>query len=149
MIAEESVSLLRLRAEEQGVTLAYSPPAKPLPQIPLRRRELGQVLVNLILNAIQASSEGGQVEVGVDQKPDHVIAWVADRGQGLPPEDRERIFNPFYSTKPEGTGLGLAISHEIVTRHGGHISLESQPDRTCFTVYLPTSLHQTDRSNNG
>jgi len=150
VLAEETVSLLRLKAEEQGITLVYCPPAEPLPQLPLRRRELGQVLVNLILNAIQASSVGGQVEVGVDQKPpDYAIAWVKDRGQGLPPEDRERIFDPFYSTKPEGTGLGLAISHEIVTRHGGHISLESQPGCTCFTVYLPTSLQQSDRSNDG
>lgn len=136
-IASESVSLLRLRAEEQEVTLVYCPPAKPLPQAPLRRRELGQVMVNLILNAIQASPEGGQVSVGVEQQPDYLITWVEDQGQGLLPEDRERIFDPFYSTKPEGTGLGLAISHEIVTRHEGYISVESQPGCTRFSVYLP------------
>ena len=135
-IASESVSLLRLAAEEQGVTLVYCPPAKPLPQVPLRRRELGQVMVNLILNAIQASPSSGQVEVGVEQQ-DYLVIWVKDSGPGLPPKDRERIFDPFYSTKPEGTGLGLAISHEIVTRHGGHISLASQPGCTVFSVYLP------------
>ncbi len=136
-IAEESVSLLRLSAQEKGVLLVYQGSAKPLPQVLLRPLELGQVMVNLILNAIQASPEKGQVEVGVDQKLGYLIAWVEDQGQGLPPEDRERIFDPFYSTKPEGTGLGLSISHEIVTRHGGHIELESQSGRTRFSVYLP------------
>jgi len=135
-IVEESVSLLRLKAEEQGITLVYRTPAEPLPQVPLSRRALGQVMVNLILNAIQASPEEGQVEVGVDQQ-DYLIAWVEDQGQGLPPEDKERVFEPFYSTKPEGTGLGLAISYEIVARHGGHIDLESRPGCTRFSVYLP------------
>lgn len=138
-IVLESVSLLRLSAEEQGVTLVYQAPNSPLPQVPLRRGELGQVMVNLILNAIQASPEGGIVEVGVGQKPDYLMAWVEDQGPGLPPEDREQIFDPFYSTKPEGTGLGLAISHEIVTRHEGYIGLESQPGCTRFSVYLPLS----------
>jgi len=145
-IAFESVSLLRLSAEEQGVALVYHEPAKALPQILLRRRELGQVMVNLILNAIQASPVGESVEVGVEQQDDLVI-WVKDSGSGLLPEEREQIFEPFYSTKPEGTGLGLAISHEIVTRHGGYISLISQPGCTVFSVCLPTwSQESGDRS---
>ncbi|MBR8833595.1 MAG: two-component sensor histidine kinase [Stigonema ocellatum SAG 48.90 = DSM 106950] len=136
-IASESVSLLRLAAEEQGVTLIYHQPTKPLPQVPLRRRELGQVMVNLILNAIQASPSESQVEVGLKQQQDYLVTWVKDSGPGLPPQEHERIFDPFYSTKPEGSGLGLAISHEIVTRHGGYINLASQPGCTVFSVYLP------------
>lgn len=136
-IVGESVSLLRLQAEEQGVTLVYKVPDSPLPQLQLRPQELGQVMVNLILNAIQASPEGGEVAVGVEQQADYLIAWVEDGGPGLPPEEQERVFDPFYSTKPEGTGLGLAISHEIITRHGGHIKLESQPGCTRFSVFLP------------
>jgi signal transduction histidine kinase len=135
-IVEESVSLLRLGAEEQGVTLVYQVPDSSLPQVPLRRRQLGQVMVNLIINAIQASPEGGQVKVGVETQQDYLVTWVEDQGPGLQPEERERIFDPFYSTKSEGTGLGLAISHEIVTRHGGYIGLESQPGCTRFSVYL-------------
>jgi signal transduction histidine kinase len=136
-IAEESVSLLRLKAEEQSVTLAYRTNALPLPIVPLRRQEVGQVMVNLILNAIQASPEGCQVEVGIDLQQDYLVAWVEDQGPGLTPEERERVFDPFYSTKPDGTGLGLAISHEIVTRHGGFITLKSQPGCTRFSVFLP------------
>ena len=138
-IVEESVSLLRLKAEEQGVSLVYQVPDSPLPQVPLRHQELGQVMVNLILNGIQASPKGGQVEVGVGARQEYLVAWVEDQGPGLPLEERERVFDPFYSTKPDGTGLGLAISREIVTRHGGRISLESTPGCTRFNVYLPYS----------
>jgi len=153
-IAEESVSLLRLKAEEQSVTLVYRVGASALPTVPLRRQEVGQVMVNLILNAIQASPEGCQVEVGVETQrnacgssltalsqaqPNYLVAWVEDQGPGLTPEERERVFDPFYSTKPDGTGLGLAISYEIVTRHGGHITLKSQPGCTRFSVFLPIS----------
>jgi signal transduction histidine kinase len=144
-ITQESMALLRLQADECGVELIYHPPTQPLPQISLRQRELGQVLVNLILNAIQASPEGRQVTAGVEesdswtpmQPKGYLVAWVEDRGQGLSETEKEQIFLPFYSTKPEGTGLGLAISHEIVTRNGGYIDVQSQPGCTRFSVYLP------------
>jgi len=138
-IVAESVSLLRLKAEEQGVELVYEHPDSPLPEVQMRRQELGQVMVNLILNAIQASPEGGTVKAGVQQEPGYLVAWVEDQGLGLPPEEWERIFEPFYSTKPTGTGLGLAISHEIMARHGGYIKLKSQPGYTRFSIYLPYS----------
>lgn len=139
-IARESVSLLRLKAEEQGVDLVYQTSTNPLPEIPLRRHELGQVMVNLILNAIQASPSGEQVTVGVEQSENYFVVWVEDHGQGLPQQECDRIFDPFYSTKPDGTGLGLAISHEIVTRQGGYIQVESQPGYTQFSVYLPINI---------
>lgn len=150
-IAVESVSLLRFKAEQQGVTLVYSPPAQPVPTMPLRRQGLGQVMVNLILNAIQASQADGQVEVGVGESENYLVAWVEDRGQGISTQERSRIFDPFYSTKPEGTGLGLAISHEIVTQHDGYIDLESRPGCTRFNIYLPYSplVLTKDSEHNG
>ncbi len=135
-IIAESISLLSLQAQEQQVTLIYAPDIQT-PQIPLRRRELGQVLVNLILNAIQASPEFGKVTVGVKQVPNFLVAWVEDQGQGLSLLEQARIFEPFYTTKSEGTGLGLAISHEIMTRNGGHIDVQSRSGCTRFSVYLP------------
>lgn len=136
-IAQESMALLRLQADERGIALIYHPPTQPFPEILLRRRELGQVLVNLILNAIQASPEAGQVTVGVGRDEGYLVAWVEDRGQGLSASEKEQIFVPFYSTKPEVTGLGLAISHEIMTRHAGYIDVQSQPGCTRFSIYLP------------
>ncbi|MBV9387437.1 MAG: hypothetical protein JOZ78_13535 [Chroococcidiopsidaceae cyanobacterium CP_BM_ER_R8_30] len=145
-IVQESVALLRLKAEEQDVQLVYVTPATSLLEVPLRRRELGQVMVNLILNAIQASPSGTPVRVGVEQTKDTenqnwFIAWVDDRGPGLSNHDRKHIFDPFYSTKTDGTGLGLAISHEIVTRNGGHIDVYSQPGNTRFSIHLPIELN--------
>jgi len=150
-IAEEAVALLRLQAQERQVELVYYPPEEDAKSLmPLRSREVGQVLVNLILNAIQASPEGDRVIVGVKKyysKPetqnllnaDYCVVWVEDRGEGLSAEEKARIFEPFYSTKPEGTGLGLAISHEIVSRNGGHIDVKSQRGCTQFSVYLPVN----------
>jgi len=135
-IITESISLLSLQAQDVQVTLIYAPDIQT-PQIPLRRRELGQVLVNLILNAIQASPEFGKVTVGVKQVPNFLVAWVEDQGQGLLLSEQARIFEPFYTTKSEGTGLGLAISHEIMTRNGGHIDVQSRSGCTRFSVYLP------------
>lgn len=142
VIVEESVALLRLKAEEQTVVLTYKAPS-PSPEILLRRRELGQVMVNLILNAIQASPEGGQVTIAVEPIKERTdgkesfawVIWVEDQGEGLSVTEQERIFDPFYSTKPEGTGLGLAISHEIVTRNNGYIEVRSRPGCTRFSVY--------------
>lgn len=153
-IAEEAVALLRLQAQERQVELVYYPPEEAIALMPLRSREVGQVLVNLILNAIQASPEGDQVIVGVKKhylkrktqnllNADYCVVWVEDHGEGLSPEEKTRIFEPFYSTKPEGTGLGLAISHEIVTRNRGHIDVKSQPGCTQFSVYLP--INNKDR----
>ena len=137
--AEESVSLLRLQAEQQNIFLVYHCPAEPLVLVPLRRQQIGQVMLNLIFNAIQASPPEGQVEVGVEEQENYLVAWVEDHGQGISLENREQIFNPFYSTKSDGTGLGLSISHEIVTQHGGYINLESRPGCTRFSIYLPSS----------
>ena len=148
-IAGEAVALLRLQAQERRVELVYNLPEEDAEALmPLRSQEIGQVLVNLILNAIQASPAGNRVIVGVKKhylkretqnllNADYCVVWVQDYGAGLSPEEKARIFEPFYSTKPEGTGLGLAISHEIVSRNGGYIDVKSQPGCTQFSVYLP------------
>ncbi|WP_448600313.1 two-component system sensor histidine kinase NtrB [Thermoleptolyngbya sp.] len=136
-IVQEAVALLRLEAQQQGIELVYQPPGRSLPLIPLRRRSLNQMLVNLILNAIQASQAGQTIWTGVEEERDYLVAWVQDAGKGVPPEMKEQIFNPFVSTKPDGTGLGLSISHEIVVQHGGYIDLQSRLGCTRFSAYLP------------
>ena len=80
-----------------------------------------QVLVNLIQNAVDASPEGGVIRVSVEQENDQLVVAVEDQGSGVPESERHKIFEPFYTTKPEGvgTGLGLAISHQILREHGG------------------------------
>ena len=107
--------------------------------------ELRQVLINVLMNAVQAISErsGDQnrimVETGTDQ--DHLIISVRDTGPGVPDDLKQRIFDPFFTTKPrgKGTGLGLSLSGEIVKKHGGAIEVESSGTGACFKILLPHS----------
>jgi signal transduction histidine kinase len=109
----------------------------------MNRTELQQVLVNLIVNAIHAMPEGGQLalrtcDLDSEGRPGLAIE-VADTGIGMAPDVVRKVFDPFFTTKRrEGTGLGLSISQTLVTRQGGKISVESEPGKgTTFTVWLP------------
>ena len=111
-----------------------------VPAVEGSRRELEQVLLNLLINAAQAIEGEGVVRVSTALRGDEVELAVSDSGCGIPSELIERIFDPFYTTKPvgEGTGLGLSISHEIVRRHGGRILVDSEVGRgTEVKVRLP------------
>lgn len=102
--------------------------------------QLQQVFVNVLLNAIYASYPGGKIKVVVGMKGDKAFIDIGDQGKGIPEQEMSRVFNPFYSTKPEGqgTGLGLAVSYGIVNKHGGAITIESKEgEGTCVKVLLP------------
>lgn len=100
--------------------------------------ELRQVLVNVILNACQASANGASIEIEDIAEPGHVSIVVRDQGSGMTPELMARAFEPFYSTKQDGGGLGLAISRDIVQQHGGKIVLQSVAGAgTTATIRLP------------
>lgn len=106
--------------------------------------DLQQVLVNLLLNAIQAMPEGGtiRVEAEVEADEERVRIVVADTGEGIEPEHVDEIFDPFFTTKEpgRGTGLGLSVSHSIIEQHGGRITVASAPgEGTTFTIRLPTA----------
>jgi signal transduction histidine kinase len=100
-----------------------------------------QVLVNLVKNAIQAMTKGGTLTVQTGETSEGVWVSVMDTGGGIPQEQINRIFEPFYTTKKKGSGLGLMIVQRIVRAHGGRIELESQVGRgTTFRIWLP--LHE-------
>jgi signal transduction histidine kinase len=115
---------------------------RTLPQIPAHPAELNQVWTNLIDNAVQAMDGEGVLTLRTAREGDRVLVDIGDTGRGIPKELRQRVFEPFFTTKPvgQGTGLGLDISYRIVVnRHGGDISLTSEPGNTHFQVRLPTS----------
>ncbi|MGD8742581.1 MAG: sensor histidine kinase, partial [Granulosicoccaceae bacterium] len=105
--------------------------------------QLQQVIVNILLNAIQASPANSGLSVSLEQIDGNARIVVQDQGQGIPADELSRVFNPFYSTKPEGegTGLGLSVSYGIVQKHGGHISIESgDSEGTTVVIMLPVDM---------
>jgi signal transduction histidine kinase/HAMP domain-containing protein len=121
--------------------------ADSLPQVLGDAIEIQQVLNNLFQNAFEAIPHGGRIGVSVSSRKSSygknrqaVVLEFKDDGPGIPVDIQGSLFNPFFTTKPTGTGLGLSISHQIVTRHGGIISFDSQPGAgTTFRVELPAA----------
>jgi signal transduction histidine kinase len=116
-----------------------------VPNIRCAASQIGQVLLNILINAAQAVESGdreGRIDVRV-ACPDnfHVAIIVSDNGPGIPSAIRDRIFEPFFTTKPagEGTGLGLSISYRIIRNHGGTITVDSSEEGTVFSVILPVA----------
>ncbi len=110
------------------------------PLVRCRPGQLVQVFVNLLLNAAQAMEREGTVVVSTALEGGEVVVRIADTGHGIPAADLERIFEPFFTSRPEGTGLGLAISRDIVEEHGGRITVASRPGEGAeFAVALPVA----------
>jgi two-component system, NtrC family, sensor kinase len=115
-----------------------------IPEIECLPSEINQVLLNLLLNAVQAVDQGGKVSVRTGSENGSVWLEVTDTGCGIPPENLKRIFDPFFTTKPvgTGTGLGLSITYGIVRKHNGHIDVQSEPGKgTTFRIVLPIRRH--------
>lgn len=110
------------------------------------RRQLGQVVLNLVVNALQALEDRGHVYVELEAANDAITLVVRDDGVGMSEEIKQQVFDPFFTTKAEsrGTGLGLSVVHGIVIAHGGTIAVESSPGNgTTFTVCLPAPVPAT------
>jgi two-component system nitrogen regulation sensor histidine kinase NtrY len=134
-LADEIVSLYQglkpgievsSQVDEQAQTVRFDP------------EQLRSVLINLLDNAIEATNAPGEVRLTAERQKSRVAIHVADSGQGIRLEDREKVFLPYFSTKGRGTGLGLAIVQRIVSEHNGIISVsENQPRGAVFTVEVP------------
>ena len=145
-LAVESTERIRLFAERQGVVLRVEV-GEPIPPVRGDGDRLGQVIVNLLHNAVKFSPDGGEVVVAVHATPPDVIVSVADHGVGIPRAAQARIFERFYKVDRArfrgdtgGTGLGLAISRHIVEQHGGRIWVESTEGvGSTFSFSLPVA----------
>jgi two-component system sensor histidine kinase HydH len=109
-----------------------------LPPVRADRNYLKQLLLNLVLNGVQAMPEGGMLTIEADANDHSLFLTIADSGTGIRPEDLPKVFEPYFTTKAKGSGLGLAIAQRIVEAHRGKISVESEPGRgTRFRITLP------------
>jgi signal transduction histidine kinase len=128
---------------KKGVTIKreYSP---DLPRIEAFASELNQVWTNIIDNAIDAMNGNGEIILRTFAEDNHVVVEIADNGPGIPEEIQQRIYEPFFTTKPpgQGTGLGLHISHDIIANHHrGQLLVRSRPGETVFKAILPVKMN--------
>jgi signal transduction histidine kinase len=135
----ECVLLTQKQAAFKDVTIT-SELAPTIPEMLFDKGQLDQSIINLILNAVEATPAGGRITVTTKYCDEKVNACIAikDTGGGISKEDLEKIFDPFFTTKETGTGLGLAITHGIIEQHRGRIDVQSAIGKgACFTIYLP------------
>jgi signal transduction histidine kinase len=134
---EQAVLLSRQQVRTKPIKVLFN----PVPAAPLVEHDpalIQQVVVNLVLNGIQAIAGAGEVRVALNQDYGWVVIHVADTGRGIAPDALQRIFKPFFTTRSEGTGLGLSLASGIVQAHGGRIEVTSTLGKgTLFKVWLP------------
>ena len=131
--------LVTPEAREQGVFLSLALD-EDLPDVSGDESQLGQAVLNIIVNAFQAIEGEGVVEATTRRSLDDVCLSLSDTGCGIPQEEIDRIFEFYYTTRDEGTGLGLSIAQRIIYQHGGHIVLSSEEgEGTRFELYLPVA----------
>jgi signal transduction histidine kinase len=141
-VLNEAVTIVEKQAEDQAINIGVDLPDQ-LPAIQADAGQLKTCFLNILTNAVQAMPEGGRIRVSGSMKASngagrHLQMRFADSGPGIPSENRERIFAPYFSTKPTGFGMGLAITRKIVQDHGGRIfATDGQPGGTVMVVELP------------
>ena len=138
-LIENIVLLVRNQASFRNIAIEKDLDAD-IPEVLVDPDQIQQVFVNIILNAAEAMTKGGSLKIHSSRAPDgrSIIVRIADTGPGISEEVRERIFDPFYTTKEHGTGLGLSISYGIIEQHGGTISVESTIGKgSTFTIQIP------------
>ena len=137
-LIEDTLPLIRHEVETHHINITLNLHANI--SVKIHKQEFQQVLINLLVNAVQASfSEGGELDIETSNWGDEgVIIAIRDNGTGISEENLSRVFDPFYTTKADGTGLGLSVSFGLVQRYGGTIKAENNPQGgSCFTIHLP------------
>jgi len=137
-VLDRVLNLVKVEARDQGISIVRR--YAELPEIAGDVAQLQQAFLNLIINAIEAMPDGGELTVETEwsRAEGAIKVRISDTGVGIPPEDQDKVFEFYYTTKEEGTGMGLPIALKIIKDHGGEIDLESEPGiGTTFTVTLP------------
>jgi len=137
-ILDHCLQVVEREASEAGVELHRKPRCESVPLVLMDTDQMTQVVLNILINSIQATPAGGRISVGCERDANGRLQIVLeDSGEGIPKENMDKIFDPFFSTKKKGTGLGLAIVKSIIEAHAGDIEIESEPGRgTRFIITL-------------
>jgi PAS domain S-box-containing protein len=145
-VVETTQPLWQDHARREGRPVELDLALTTLPRVPGRAAELREVLINLLLNAVEAMPQGGRLTLRTWAEEANVCVAVSDTGTGMTPEVQRRLFDPFFTTKgARGTGLGLSVSQAIIKGHQGTLTVESVPGRgTTFLITLPQKLIPAD-----
>ena len=136
-VLDSVISLAAHAIGRKAIRLRKDLPPNP-PILECDPEQLKQVLLNLTINAIQAMPDGGEIVLAAQQQGEKILIQVRDQGSGISPANLDKTFDPFFTTKENGTGLGLPVAHQIVSQHGGVLSVENNVDKgTTFSVLLP------------
>jgi two-component system, NtrC family, sensor histidine kinase HydH len=136
-VLDSVISLVSHTLDQRSISLRKETAIK-LPPLECDPELLKQVLVNLVINAIQASSDGGEISIQARVRGSDLAIQVKDKGSGVITENLDKIFDPFFTTKENGTGLGLSVAYQIVEQLGGNLQAEKNADRgMTFSVLLP------------
>jgi two-component system sensor histidine kinase HydH len=139
-VLDHCVRVVEREANEAGVEIVKTASADDTPLILMDTDQMTQVFLNVLLNAVEATPRGGKVFIRHEKDGEGLLRIVVeDTGEGIPRDNFDKLFDPFFSTKKKGTGLGLAIVKSIVAGHGGEVEVESEPGRgTRFIIALKT-----------
>jgi signal transduction histidine kinase len=147
-LLEDVAGLASPDAEQHGVTIERSEPGDPL-LVNVDVDLMKQALLNVVLNGVQAMSEGGKLTISVHRKDDTVVAEVFDRGGGIPSDVQDKIFELYFTTKKEGSGIGLAQTYQILQWHYGSVEFEStEGEATVFRFCIPAVRSDSERLGN-
>jgi two-component system sensor histidine kinase HydH len=137
VLLNSSLRLIQQDAETSGITVTTSIDEKMAP-LPVDPDRITQVLINLYINAVQAMPEGGLLSVNAQDQANGVVVTIGDTGIGMTEETKNKMFDPYFTTKNTGTGLGLALVQKVIEAHGGTIEVATRENSgTQFTIFLP------------
>jgi PAS domain S-box-containing protein len=136
-LVRQTANLIRPKADQQAVVVDVLGCEAPSPAVSADATRMEQVLLNLVMNALDQMPHGGQLTLAVDSNSESVTARISDTGPGIAERIRNRIFDPYFTTRSEGMGMGLAVCDKIIQQHGGRIEVETGPGGTTFSVSIP------------
>ncbi|WP_166821224.1 two-component system sensor histidine kinase NtrB [Thalassoroseus pseudoceratinae] len=145
-LVQRQVELVRPTAQQQHVSLDVQIATPELQEIVADRTRLEQVLLNLLLNALEAMPHGGLVSINVARSGETARVEVTDSGNGIPDELHDKVFDAYFTTKGSGTGLGLAMCDKIMRQHEGNLTFRSSRNGTTFEMVLPIQPAKTEQS---
>jgi two-component system sensor histidine kinase HydH len=136
-VIEDVIRLIQPQASEQRVQISLLHSQQELPLVPLDAEKIEQVILNLMINALDPMPDGGTLKISAAVVQGEFHISIGDSGSGISPEARKHIFQPYFSTKTKGSGLGLALSEKLINQHGGRIDYRTGPEGTTFEIAVP------------